>query len=87
MAFFNPELKDIPIIFSRQFPIWMIMLLPITSGGIGIAEIVYSALMCDFIDPHLVGTFSVLWRTISYYPYLIAGAIILPKWVGRIYRK
>ncbi len=87
MAFFNPIGSDIPAIFARQFPIWMVMLLPITPGGIGIAEIAYSALMCDFIDPQLVGTFSVVWRAISYYPYLIAGVIILPRWINRVYSK
>ena len=87
MAFFEPAIRDVPIILARQFPIWMVMLLPITPGGIGIAEIAYSALMCDFIDPELVGTFSVVWRAISYYPYLIAGVIILPRWVNRVYSK
>ena len=85
MAFFDPGSNDISVIFARQFPIWMVMLLPITPGGIGIAEIAYSALMCDFIDPQLVGTFSVVWRAITYYPYLIAGVIILPRWVKRVY--
>lgn len=85
MAFFHPGSNDISVIFARQFPIWMVMLLPITPGGIGVAEIAYSALMCDFIDPQLVGTFSVVWRAITYYPYLIAGVIILPRWVKRVY--
>ncbi len=88
MAFFNPGMADIPVIFSRQFPIWMVMLLPITPGGIGMAELTFSAMMCDFIFPaSLVATFAVVWRAITYYPYLIAGAIILPRWVNKVYSK
>ncbi|MBC8045979.1 MAG: flippase-like domain-containing protein [Fimbriimonadaceae bacterium] len=87
MAFFDIEVQDIPVIFARQFPIWMMMLLPLTPGGIGIAEIAFSALMCDYIDPVLVGTFAVVWRMITYYPYLFGGAVILPRWVNRVYGK
>jgi len=88
MAFFDTSLADSPIIFSRQFPIWMMLLLPLTPGGIGMAELAFGAMMCDFIYPaSLAGTFAVVWRMITYYPYLLAGAIILPRWVGRVYSK
>lgn len=86
MAFFHPTLADLPIIFSRMFAIWMIMLLPISPGGAGVAELTFSAMMCDFTDPALVATLALVWRLISYFPYLIAGVFILPRWVNRVYR-
>lgn len=86
-AFFDPALADIPIIFARMFSIWMIMLLPVSPGGAGIAELTFSAMMCDFTDPALVATLALVWRLISFYPYLLAGTIILPRWVNRVYRK
>ncbi|MBC8173496.1 MAG: flippase-like domain-containing protein [Chitinophagales bacterium] len=88
MAFFAPTLSDIPVILSRQFSIWMMMLLPLTPGGIGMSELTFSAMMCDFIHPaSLAGTFAVVWRALTYYPYLVAGAIILPRWVNRVYKR
>jgi len=87
MAFFNPALTDLPVIFSRMFAIWMIMLLPISPGGAGIAELTFSAMMCDFTDPALVATLALVWRFISYFPYLIIGVFILPRWINRVYRK
>ncbi|MFN0274164.1 MAG: YbhN family protein [Chitinophagales bacterium] len=87
MAFFHPTLADMPVIFSRMFAIWMIMLLPISPGGAGVAELTFSAMMCDFTDPALVATLALVWRLISYFPYLIAGVFILPRWVNRVYRK
>lgn len=84
-AFFDPSLADAPVIFSRMFAIWMLMLLPISPGGAGIAELTFSAMMCDFTDPAVVATMALLWRLLTYYPYLIAGVIILPRWINRKY--
>lgn len=84
-AFFDPTLLDTTIIYSRMFAIWMLMLLPISPGGAGIAELTFSAMMCDFTDPALVATLALLWRLLSFYPYLLAGVIILPRWINRKY--
>lgn len=84
-AFFDPTFADLPIIFSRMFAIWMLMLLPISPGGAGIAELTFSAMMCDFTDPALVATLALLWRIISFYPYLFTGVIILPRWIKKVY--
>lgn len=87
LAFFHPQLADIPIIFSRMFAIWMLMLLPISPGGAGIAELTFSAMMCDFTDPAIVATMALLWRLLTFYPYLLAGVVILPRWVNRKYNR
>lgn len=86
-AFFDPTIAQIPEMFSRMFAIWMIMLLPISPGGAGIAELTFSAMMCDFTNPALVASLALIWRIITFYPYLIAGVIILPKWVRKVYSK
>jgi len=86
-AFFDPSLSDVPVIFSRMFALWMLMLLPISPGGAGIAELAFSAMMCDFTSPALVATLALLWRLLTYYPYLIAGVIILPRWINKKYRR
>jgi glycosyltransferase 2 family protein len=30
-----------------------------------------------------LGTMAVLWRLISYFPYLMIGSIILPRWLAK----
>jgi uncharacterized protein (TIRG00374 family) len=52
-----------------------------TPGGSGIAEFAFSGFLNDFIPFGLVAILAILWRLISYYPYLFIGAIILPKWL------
>lgn len=86
-AFFDPSLSDAPVIFSRMFAIWMLMLLPISPGGAGIAELTFSAMMCDFTAPALVATLALIWRLLTFYPYLIAGVIILPRWINKKYSR
>ncbi len=85
LAFFEPGVSDFPVILSRMFAIWMLMLLPISPGGAGIAELTFSAMMCDFTDPALVATMALVWRLLTYYPYLLAGVVILPRWINRKY--
>jgi glycosyltransferase 2 family protein len=45
--------------------------------------------LSDFIPGgEAVGTLlSLLWRLISYYPYLIIGAILFPWWIKNKFRK
>ncbi|GAB4426597.1 MAG: hypothetical protein OHK0039_44630 [Bacteroidia bacterium] len=28
-----------------------------------------------------------IWRLISYYPYLLLGVFLLPRWLRRVYRR
>lgn len=68
------------LIYGRQLVMWVIMLISPTPGGTGIAEFAFDGFLKDFIPIGLAGLLVVLWRLISYYPYLFIGAIILPKW-------
>jgi glycosyltransferase 2 family protein len=44
------------------------------------AEFAFSELMSDFSQSaFLLATMAVIWRLISYLPYLIIGSIILPN--------
>ncbi|MEZ5013020.1 MAG: lysylphosphatidylglycerol synthase transmembrane domain-containing protein [Chitinophagales bacterium] len=85
LAFYDTSWSSIPIIYGRQFVIWMIMLIPATPGSIGIAELSFSAMMCDVTSPGFVPQIALLWRIITYYPYLVAGNIILSRWMKRVY--
>ncbi len=76
-------------IFARQLVMWIMMLVSPTPGGSGFAEFVFTRYLSDFIvvEAHLVPVVTVamalLWRFISYYPYLFIGAIMLPGWVNK----
>jgi len=85
-AFFNPITVHWLDIMARQAVIWMITLIPATPGGAGIAEISFSALMCDITSPALVPIMALMWRIISFYPYLIMGIFFLPRWMRRVYQ-
>ena len=74
------------LIYARQLVMWIIMLISPTPGGSGIAEIAFSGFLDEFTFG-LAGVLAVLWRLVSYYPYLFIGAVILPKWLRRVYSK
>ena len=69
------------LIYARQLVMWVIMLISPTPGSSGVAEIAFSGFLKEFIPLGLSGALAILWRLISYYPYLFIGAIILPKWL------
>ena len=71
------------LIFGRQIVMWVILLISPTPGGAGVAELAFSGFLGDLIPFGYVGILALLWRLISYYPYLFIGAIILPGWISK----
>lgn len=59
--------------FIAQIILAIIMMIPITPGGSGIAELGATSLYRLFVNPSIVGIFVVLWRAIFYYFHLIVG--------------
>lgn len=73
------------IIFARQLVMWIMMLVMPTPGGSGFAEIVFKDYLGEFVTPiGLAVSMALLWRLISYYPYLIIGAVAVPRWVKKV---
>lgn len=73
------------LIYGRQLIMWVILMISPTPGGSGVAEIVFSGFLGEFIPIGLTPALGLMWRTISYYPYLFIGVIILPHWLKRVY--
>jgi glycosyltransferase 2 family protein len=70
------------VAWLRQWGIWMISIVSPTPGGSGIAELMFRCYYADFLPvPSLVVLAAMVWRLFSYYPYLIMGAVALPKWL------
>ncbi len=90
MAFFvdRYNIADHFLIYGRQLSMWIILLVSPTPGGSGIAEFIFSDFLGDFIPNESWTTpLAVMWRLISYYPYLFIGVIILPIWLRKVFRK
>ena len=70
------------LMFARQLVMWIMMLVSPTPGGSGFAEYVFSRFLGEFLPgAGLAVAMAVVWRLISYYPYLFAGVVILPHWI------
>jgi glycosyltransferase 2 family protein len=70
------------LIFARQLVMWIMMLVSPTPGGSGFAEFVFSRYLGDFIPLGFAVMMALVWRLISYYPYLFIGAVMLPQWLA-----
>ncbi len=85
-AFIDLSFLDHIVIFSRQIILWVVMLLSPTPGSSGTAELFFVPFFKEFLGSYTLVT-NILWRALSYYPYLILGAIFLPRWVKRVFFK
>ena len=90
LAFYS--VSDHFLIFARQLVTWIMMIISPTPGGSGFAEMILSRYISDAIPAsaaHTAGialAIAIIWRIISYYPYLIIGALIVPGWLQRKFR-
>ncbi len=90
MSFFHERysFSDHFLIYGRQLSMWIILLVSPTPGGSGVAEYVFSDFLGDFIaNDAWFAPLALFWRLISYYPYLLIGAILLPIWLQKAFRK
>lgn len=81
------------LIFARQLVTWVMMIISPSPGGSGFAELILGRYISDLIpfDPLIAGSIAlaiaIIWRIVSYYPYLIIGAFIVPGWIERKFVK
>ena len=77
---------DHVIVFARQVIMWIVMMISPTPGSSGTAEFFYAQFFDQFLGKYTFVT-SILWRLLTYYPYLILGAIFLPRWIRQVFFK
>lgn len=75
------------IVFGKQLAMWIMMLVMPTPGGSGFAEYIFKEFLSGILPLGTGVALALCWRMVSYYPYLIIGAVILPKWIRRILKK
>jgi uncharacterized protein (TIRG00374 family) len=83
-AYAEISVSDHMMIFSRQVIMWMTMLISPTPGSSGIAEYFFTQFFTEFLDKYTFVS-AILWRLMSYYPYLLVGAVFLPWWLKRVF--
>jgi len=72
------------LIFARQIVLWIIMLISPTPGSSGTAEFFFPAFFEQFLGNYTLIS-NILWTMMSFYPYLLLGAIFLPRWIRRAF--
>ena len=76
------------LLFARQLVMWIIMLIAPTPGGSGFAEYLFTEYLSGFFPAAgLAVVMALSWRLVSYYPYLIVGIWIVPRWLAKHFRK
>jgi len=83
-AFVPLDLFDNIIVFARQIIMWIVMMISPTPGSSGTAEFFFGVFFNQFLEKYTFVT-SIIWRLMSYYPYLILGAIFLPRWIRQVF--
>ncbi|MBL0099312.1 MAG: flippase-like domain-containing protein [Saprospiraceae bacterium] len=78
------NLWDHVIILARGMAMHTITAFSPTPGAAGIAEFLFGGFYSDYIPVGIAVLIALIWRLISYYTYLIAGAIIIPVWFRQV---
>ena len=58
-----------------------------TPGGAGIAEYLFGGYFSDYIPKGVASLVALIWRLISYYPYLLLGVVVIPIWIRSIIKQ
>lgn len=85
-AFTNQDFFQHITIFARQVVIWITMLISPTPGSSGTAEFIFTQFFKEDLGA-VTFVSNIFWRLMTYYPYLFLGAIILPRWIRRVFFK
>lgn len=76
---------DHVLAFARQLILWVVMTISPTPGGSGVSEYFFQVYYADFFSvAGMALVVAFVWRVISYYMYLIIGAIIIPNWIKKM---
>lgn len=77
------------IVVARQIITMVVMMIAPTPGGSGFIEVLFENYLGDFIPAAgiVLVLITTIWRLLTYYNYLIIGAIIAPKWIAKNFSK
>ncbi len=76
------DVSDYLILYSRQLVLYLILVVSPTPGGAGVAEGAFPAFYSDYIPKRSIAVaIGLIWRWLTFYPYLVLGAIVVPQWL------
>jgi uncharacterized protein (TIRG00374 family) len=75
------------IIIARGLTMHVTTAFSPTPGGAGIVEYLFGGYFSDYIPKGVGSLVALIWRLISYYPYLLLGAIVIPIWIRNIIKQ
>jgi hypothetical protein len=83
-AFIQLSITEHFVLLGKQLVLWLFMLVSPTPGASGVAEYAFGELLSPFATSSmLLIAMAVIWRLISYFPYLFIGALLLPRWLRK----
>ena len=74
-------------IFGRQVIMFIFMMFSPTPGAAGFAEVFFGNFIGDYIPKSAALVIALIWRFMTYYVYLIAGAIVIPTWLAGLIKQ
>ncbi len=83
----EPSFYNFNLLFSRSELMHSIAQFFPTPGGAGFSEWAFYGFYKDFVPKGIGTIIALIWRIITYYPYLIIGVIIIPTWIRQVWIK
>lgn len=80
----DTTLYDHLILLARSMAMYTITAFSPTPGAAGVAEYLFGGFYSDYIPLGIAALIALIWRLISYYSYLLAGAIVIPIWFRQV---
>lgn len=71
-------------IYARLETMFVILAFSPTPGGAGFHEYVFGGFLSDYVPVGIAALVALVWRLLTYYSYLLAGAIVIPNWLRGI---
>ena len=82
LLIFYPSIAHAAV-WARQLLLWIVLSVSPTPGSSGAAELGLPAFLGDLTGFAYLAAVVILWRTATYFIYLVAGAFVLPEWLVR----
>lgn len=71
-------------LYARLKTMFFVIAFSPTPGGAGLIELLFGGFLSDYVHSGTLSTvIATVWRALSYYVYLFAGALLIPGWLRR----
>jgi len=75
-------------LYARLETMFVVMAFSPTPGSAGVAEILFHSFVYDYIPNETSSSIvAILWRLMTYYLYILVGALVVPAWIRGLVKK